>query len=82
MLISQEKKLIIMQRHPKDNNKVNYQKFYDVLFNNHKDIVNSKGFRYIDGYMKTYEQEKKGLSFAYHKKNCFRRLNRTTPLNI
>jgi hypothetical protein len=39
----------------KDVNNVNYQKFHNLLFNKHKDQVLNKGFRYIDGYMKSYE---------------------------
>jgi hypothetical protein len=50
-----------------DGNNVNYQKFHNILFNKHNDQVLKKGFRYIDGYMKSYEQNKKGLSYAYHK---------------
>ena len=38
--------------------------------------------RYIDGYMKSYEQEKKGLSFAYHKRIVLEDGIRTIPLNI
>ena len=51
----------------KEGNNVNYQKFHNVLFNNHKDEVLNKGFRYVSGYMKSYEQVKRGLSYAYHK---------------
>ena len=32
-------------------------------------VVN-KDFRYINGTMKSYEQVKKGLSYAYQKHNC------------
>ena len=32
----------------RDGNNVNYQKFHDVLFNGHKDIVLNKGFRYCE----------------------------------
>ena len=28
----------------------------------------NKGFRYIDGQMKSYEQSKRGLSYVYHKR--------------
>jgi hypothetical protein len=52
----------------KDGNNINYQKFKDVLFNNYKDKVLNKGFRYVDGTMKSFEQNKKGLSYAYHKR--------------
>jgi hypothetical protein len=44
-----------------DGNIVNDQKFHNVLFNDHKDKVLNKGFRYVEGYTKSYEQEKKGL---------------------
>jgi hypothetical protein len=52
----------------KDGNNVNYQKFHNVLFNKHNDQVLNKGFRYIGGCMKSYEQVKKGLSYVYHKR--------------
>ena len=52
----------------KAGNEINYKKIEDVLFNNHEDKVLNKGFRYVDGYMKSYEQSKKGLSYAYHKR--------------
>ena len=38
--------------------------------------------RYIDGYMKSYEQEKKGLSFEYHKRIVQNDGISTKPLNI
>ncbi len=41
-----------MQRNKKAGNNINYKKMNDVLFNNHKDKVLNKGFRYIEGYMK------------------------------
>ncbi len=47
------------KRIKKDGNNVNYQKFYNVLFNKHIDQVLNKAFRYVDGYMKSYEQTKK-----------------------
>ncbi len=37
------------------------KKIHNVLFNKHNDQVFKNGFRYIDGYMKSYE---KGLSYA------------------
>ncbi len=43
-------------------------KIHDVLFNKLEDKVLNKGFRYVDGVMKSYEQSKKGLSYAYHKR--------------
>ena len=57
-------------------------KFHNVLFNKHDDIVVNKGFRYINGTMKSYEHVKKGLSYAYHKRIvCDDGIN-TKPLNI
>ncbi len=38
------------------------KKKYNVLFDKHNDQVLKKGFRYINGYMKSYEQNKNGLS--------------------
>jgi hypothetical protein len=40
----------------------------NVLLKKHSDQVLNKGFRYIEGYMKSYEQNKKGLSSACHKR--------------
>ncbi len=42
-----------------DGNNVNYHHFDNVLFNKHKDEVLNNGFRYVDGYMKSYEQKQK-----------------------
>ncbi len=50
----------------KAGNNINYKKIHDVLFNKHEDKVLNKGFRYVDGTMKRYEQNKKDLSNAYH----------------
>ena len=66
----------------KEGNDVNYQKFHNVLFNKHEDRVLNKGFRYIDSGMKSYEQEKRGLSFAYHKRIVCEDGITTKPLNI
>jgi hypothetical protein len=66
----------------KDGNNVNYQKFHNVLFNKHNDQVLNKGFRYVDGFMKSYEQNKKGLSYAYHKRIVQSDGITTKPLNI
>ena len=66
----------------KDGNNVNYQKFHNVLFNKHNDQVLNRGFRYVDGYMKSYEQNKKGLSYAYHKRKVAANGIDTTPLDI
>jgi hypothetical protein len=66
----------------KAGNNINYKKFEDVLFNNYKDTVLNKGFRYVDGFMKSYEQNKKGLSYAYHKRIVQSDGITTKPLNI
>jgi hypothetical protein len=66
----------------KEGNNVNYQKFKDVLFNGVKDKVLNKGFRYIEGTMKSYEQNKKGLSYVYHKRIVQSDGVTTKPLNI
>ena len=46
------------------------------------DQVLNKGFRYVDGTMKSYEQNKKGLSYAYHKRIVCEDGINTKPLNI
>ncbi len=53
-----------------------------MLFNKHEDKVLNKGFRYIDGYMQSYEQNKKGLTYAYHKRKVAANGIDTTPLDI
>jgi hypothetical protein len=65
-----------------NNNEITYKRFEDVLFNGHKDKVLNKGFRYIEGYMKSYEQQKKGLSYVYHKRIVCDDGVTTKPLNI
>ena len=52
----------------KDNNNMTYKKFENVLFNNYNDIAINHGFRMVDGHMKTYEQQNKGLSKIYLKR--------------
>ena len=66
----------------KDGNNVDYQKFHKVLFDGHEDKVTNKGFRYINGHMKSYEQVKKGLSYVYHKRIVGEDGITTKPLNI
>ena len=66
----------------KDGNNVNYQKFHSVLFDKHEDKVLNKGFRYVGSSMKSYEQVKKGLSYAYHKRKVAANGIDTTPLDI
>ena len=66
----------------KEGNNINYQKFNNVLFGDKKDIANNTGFRYVNGFMKTYEQQKKGLSYAYHKRIVLADGISTIPLNI
>ncbi len=63
----------------KNGNNVNYQKIHNVLFD--KQVL-KKGFRYINRYMKSYEQNKKGLSFAYQKRIVCEDGINTKPLNI
>jgi hypothetical protein len=66
----------------KSGNNICYEKFYNVLFGDKKDTANNTGFRYINGTMKTYEQQKKGLSYAYHKRIVLQDGISTIPLNI
>ena len=66
----------------KAGNNINYKKYEDVLFDKHNDQVLNKGFRYINGFMKSYEQNKKGLSYAYHKRIVCEDGINTKPLNI
>ena len=66
----------------RDSNNMNYQKFHNVLFNRHEDKVKNKGFRYFGGCMKSYEQVKKGLSYAYDKRIVCEDGITTKPLNI
>ncbi len=49
-----------MQRNPKS--RQHYQLYKKIHF------VLNKGFRYIEGYMTSYEQNKRGLSYVYHKR--------------
>ena len=53
-----------------------------MLFDKHNDQVLNKGFRYINGYIKSYEQNKKGLSYAYHTRIVCEDGINTKPLNI
>jgi len=63
-------------------NNVNHKKFHNVLFDKHNDQVLNKGFCYINGYIKSYEQNKKGLSYAYHTRIVCEDGINTKPLNI
>jgi hypothetical protein len=65
-----------------NNNNMTFKRFEDVLLNGVKDRVVNKGFRYVEGYMKSYEQEKKGLSYCYHKRIVQPNGITTKPLNI
>ncbi len=85
--ISQKKKIKFSCKGiQKDGNNVNYQKkiteIHNVLFNKHKDEVLNQGFCYVDVYMQLYEQNKKGLSFVYHKRIVYEDGITTKPLNI
>ena len=66
----------------KEGNNVNYKKFENVLFGDKQDTAHNKGFRYISGVMKSYEQEKRGLSHCYHKRIVCEDGISTKPLNI
>ena len=66
----------------KDNNNITYKKFENVLFNKSNDIATNQGFRYINGFMKSYEQQKKGLSYIYNKRILLDDGINTIPLNI
>ena len=70
------------KEYKKEGNNICYDKFKNVLFGDKKDTANNKGFRYISGTMKTYEQQKKGLSYAYHKRIVQEDGITTKPLNI
>jgi hypothetical protein len=45
-------------------------------------MVLKTGMRYINGYMKSYEQNKRGLSYVYHKRIVCADGITTKPLNI
>jgi hypothetical protein len=65
-----------------DGNDISYEKFYDVLFEGKEDKVMNKRMRYINGYMKSYKQSKRGLSYVYHKLIVFPDGVTTKPLNV
>ena len=72
-----------MQGYPKAGNDMCYKQFENVLLNpKEKHLVLNKGFRYVEGYMKSYEQVKKGLSDVYHKRIVQADGITTKPLNI
>ena len=52
-----------------NNNEITYKRFEDVLFNGVKDKVLNKGFRYVDGTMKSYEQNKDKIN-AKRRERC------------
>ncbi len=64
------------------NNYITYRRFENVLLHGAKDTAINKGFRYVDSGMKSYEQTKKGLSYAYHKRKVAANGIDTTPLYI
>jgi hypothetical protein len=66
----------------KEGNNVNYKKFENVLFGDKQDTAHNKGFRMVDGTMKSYEQDKKGLSYVYCKRIVLPDGINTVPLNI
>ena len=52
----------------KNNNNITYKKFENVLLNKNHDMAVNTGFRMVNGFMNTYEQSKKGLSYVYNKR--------------
>jgi hypothetical protein len=66
----------------KDNNNISYKKFENVLLNKTHDMAVNQGFRYVNGFMHTYEQSKKGLSYIYNKRILLSDGISTKPLNI
>ena len=64
------------------NNNITYKRFENVLLHGVKDTAINKGFRYVDSGMKSYEQQKKGLSYCYHKRKVAANGIDTTPLDI
>ena len=42
-------------------------KFENILFGDTQGTTHQKGSRYVDGVMKSYEQQKKGLTYVYCK---------------
>ena len=66
----------------KAGNDINFKKFENILFGDKKDIAINRGFRMVDGVMKTYEQTKKGLSYAYCKRIVLEDGVSTKPLDI
>ncbi len=55
---------------------------YLINIININDQVLNKGFRYVNEYMKSYEQNINGLSYAYHKRIVQSDGITTKPLNI
>jgi hypothetical protein len=49
-------------------NDINNKSSHDILLNKHENHVLNKGFCHISGYMKSYEQNKRGLSYAHFKR--------------
>ncbi len=66
----------------KDWNDTSNKRFYDVSFEGKEDKVMNEGMKYINGYMKSYEQSKRGLSYMYHKRIVCPDGITTRPLNI
>ncbi len=66
----------------KDGNEINYKFFENVSFGDKQDTAHNKGFRMVEGTMKSYEQDKKGLSYVYCKRIVLPDGINTVPLNI
>jgi hypothetical protein len=59
-----------MQGYPKAGNDMCYKQFENVLLNpKEKHLVLNKGFRYVEGYMKSYEQVKKRIIICIPQKD-------------
>ena len=77
-----EKEIKVSCKGIQKSNDISYKKFENVLFNGEKDMVVNTGFRMINGFMNTYEQSKKGLSYIYNKRILLSDGISTKPLNI
>jgi hypothetical protein len=66
----------------KENKNISYKKIENVLINKTHNMVVYQGFRYVNGCMNTYEQQKKGLSYIHNKRILLSNGISTKPLNI
>jgi hypothetical protein len=77
-----EKEIKVSCKGIQKSNDISYKKFENVLFNGEKDMAVNHGFRMVNGFMNTYEQSKKGLSYVYNKRILLSDGISTKPLNI